>query len=201
MNIDDLQTKLLNGKTDFNNGELICMLRTMAQKIILLESKLTHKTFVPKKYSKECTLDWLNENETHFCDIEHWINTINFEDYLHLVFQNNLEQGTINLLKDNLHNLPIKTNKKNRSDYYVFHNNTWTTWNNEKIILFIKKCTLQFLHVFSLWSLKNQSSFIENESKEQIYLLYYNRVLGPENTDLLYNNIRKFIYKNVFIDM
>jgi len=201
MDIDNLQTKLLNGQTDFNNGELICMLRTMAQKINILESKLTHKTFVPKKYSKECTLDWLNENETHFCDIEQWINTIKFEDYLHHVYQNNLEQGTITLLEENLHTLPIKTNKKNRSDYYVFHNNNWITWNSDKIHLFVKKCTLQFLHAFSLWSLKNQSSFIENENKEQVYLLYYNRVLGPEKCDALYNNVRKFIYRNVFINM
>ena len=201
MDIDGLQTKLLNGQTDFNNGELILLLKSMAQKINLLENKLIHKSVVSKKYSKECTLEWLNENETDHCDIDEWINTIDFQQYLQHVFDNNLEQGTIALLTANIHTLPIKTNKKYRSDYYVFHNRSWTTWNSDKIHLFIKKCTLKFLHVFSLWSLNNQSSFIENENREQLYLLYYNRVLGPEKTDILYNNIRKFIYRNVITDI
>lgn len=201
MDIVTLHTKLLNGETDFNNGELILLLKSMAQKINLLENKLIHKSVVSKKYSKECTLEWLNENETDHCDIDEWINTIDFQQYLQHVFDNNLEQGTIALLTANIHTLPIKTNKKHRSDYYVFHNRSWTIWNSDKIHLFIKKCTLKFLHVFSLWSLNNQSSFIENENREQLYLLYYNRVLGPEKTDILYNNIRKFIYRNVITDI
>jgi hypothetical protein len=133
MDIVTLHTKLLNGETDFNNGELILLLKSMAQKINLLENKLIHKSVVSKKYSKECTLEWLNENETDHCDIDEWINTIDFQQYLQHVFDNNLEQGTIALLTANIHTLPIKTNKKYRSDYYVFHNRSWTTWNSQKM--------------------------------------------------------------------
>jgi hypothetical protein len=199
MNVVDLQTKLFEGETEFSNGELVSLLKHMALKIHKLENNFGQNSFVPRKYNKECALDWLNKNETEYCNIDKWSETIDFNQYLPMIFDNNLEVGTKMAIEKNLDSLPIKTSKQSRTDYYVFHNNKWVVWNSDKIHMFIKKCTLKFLHVFSLWSLNNRDQYINDDNKERVYLQRYNRVLGPDNMDPLCNNVRKFIYKQSFM--
>lgn len=118
--------------------------------------------------------------------------------YLEHVFNNDLNTGIQQLLKENIMNSPIINHNKQIFIYQKINNTpTWNKLSNDEFNKFILNIIQHFATYFNThWFMKNQNNIQTNDYYRDLYIDYYQKILGGHhyNSTTFCSKIQKYLY-------
>jgi hypothetical protein len=193
--------------------ELYLLIQELALRNEKLEKEVAKLKHVQKQ--KMNILDWLNSphasksNPTiSFTD---WVSQVVYAgipDVLKIVYENNLTIGLTKLFENvlELENLPIRAFENKNNIFYVFQKNmdsdpTWNVLTTAELNNMFEKISHQFIVQFKKhWFIPNQHRVECDESYKDLYINYYQRILGGNerlSEDSRHHKLRLFMYSKL----
>lgn len=193
--------------------EMYLLIQELALRNEKLEKELAKLKHVQKQ--KLNIGDWLNSPNSAKTNPEigfkDWLNQVVFKkipDVLEIVYQNNLTIGITKLFENvlNQENIPVRAFENKNNTFYVFEKNpdskfSWKIISTSDLNMAFEKISHQFIVQFkNHWFLPNQHRVENDESYKDLYINYYQRILGGNekiSEDGRYNKLRLFMYSKL----
>ena len=191
------------------------LVQELACRVNRIEKENTHLKQKLSKRNKINVLDWLNKlpidkiPNKSFTD---WINDVVLKNvYLHLdsVYTNDLITGIMSTWKlsidESVENIPLKAFDNRINIFYKYDigptgEYSWMTLTNEEMDVQLKKICKQFLIDFkNYWYDKNEDKINTDEQWTNLYVKYYQRILGGSRitTEVICQRVRQQLYKSM----
>jgi len=193
--------------------EMYLLIQELALRNEKLEKEVAKLKHVQKQ--KLNIGEWLNSPQSAKTNPEicfgDWLSRIVFKkipDVLETVYQNNLTVGMTKLFENVLNqiNLPIRAFENKNNTFYVFEKtldgeSTWKILSTSDLNAVFEKISHQFIVQFkNHWFLPNQHRVEKDESYKDLYINYYQRILGGNekiSEDGRYHKLRLFMYGKI----
>lgn len=135
-------------------------------------------------------LEWMNNNISCKQKFSQFIDEITIQkNELNYIFQNNLQEGMLYILKNNMeHDSPCKCFDV-KKEIYIYED-TWELLTEDKFTEIINKLHKKILHSFSQWKEEN-SEHMKNEDFSLLFASYCSKVVCPS----LQTNSNKLMHK------
>jgi hypothetical protein len=193
--------------------EMYLLIQELALRNEKLEKELAKLKHVQKQ--KMNILDWLNSPQAaktnptiSFTD---WISQTVYKgipDVLKIVYENNLTVGLTKLFENVLeqNNIPIRAFENKNNSFYVFETNAntdpaWKLLSTAELNNVFEKISHQFIVQFkNHWFIPNQHRVESDESYKDLYINYYQRILGGNerlSEDGRHHKLKLFIYGKI----
>jgi|UniRef100_A0A6C0ISC6 hypothetical protein len=122
----------------------------------------------------------------------------NVEQYLNVVFENDLYSGVKHLFDNNLiENMPIFCeNKKVNSIFYIFENQEWTKLTADQFKKIIIHILNEFIVIFNTsWIQTNQTNLLHDPSFYNKYMLYFEKIVGTSqmHQEKIITRVKKYL--------
>jgi hypothetical protein len=192
--------------------EMFLLIKELALRNEKLEKEITKLKQVQKQ--KINILEWLNSPNSsksnpkiYFMD---WILKVVFPEIpniLETVYQTNLSTGLIKLFqnilnRDELNSLPIRAYENKPNTFYIFQEKTdgfeWKILSNDEFNKILSRICHQFIVQFkNNWFIPNQEKVENDENYKDMYINYYQSILGGNeriSDDSRIQKTKQFIY-------
>lgn len=196
-----------------NNNELFQLVKHLSIRIDKLEKD--NQKLIQQQNKKINILEWLNKTDNKpIITFESWlIDTIQprIIDTLECVFHNDLTTAIVKLFDDyfeiaELDQIPICSFAKKNSQIYIYDkckndelDLKWIALTNNQIDKYIDHISNQYIKVFiTEWYHPNQTNIEESDKYKDLYVEYYQKVLGGTVSKETRNiKVKKSIYNKL----
>lgn len=188
----------------------------LIQELALRNEKLEKEIVKLKQVQKQKIniLEWLNSPNSIKTNpkifFKNWILKVVFpeiKNVLETVYQTNLSTGLLklfqNLIKtDNLNTLPIRAYENKPNTFYIFQEKLdvfeWKILTSDEFNNILSKICHQFIVQFKYnWFIPNQEKIENDENYKDMYINYYQSILGGNESiseDSRIQKTRQYIY-------
>lgn len=185
--------------------ELYQLIIQLQQRVTILENENNNL----KKQSRKSKNDCFFMEEVPNITFNEWFLTIlqNVPDHLQLVFEKDLITGIQTLLNKCIletEQIPICCFDRRPNLFYIYNEengqNKWITIENKQMNKYILKISREFVVSFNNdWYMVNKDRIQETEHYMDLYLAYYQKVLGGDtmNDQECCSRIIKYLYQKV----
>lgn len=185
--------------------ELYQLIIQLQQRVTILENENNNL----KKQSRKSKNDCFFMEEVPNITFNEWFLTIlqNVPDHLQLVFEKDLITGIQTLLNKCIletEQIPICCFDRRPNLFYIYNEengqNKWITIENKQMNKYILKISREFVVSFNNdWYMVNKDRIQETEHYMDLYLAYYQKVLGGDtmNDQECCSRITKYLYQKV----
>jgi len=180
--------------------ELYELIIRLEQRVSCLETENKNLKRRPEK-TKDIGFTVEDEPEITF---DAWFEQILREvpDHLQLVFEKDLQTGIQTLLNkciDETRQIPLCCFARKPNTFYIYNQQKWTIIDNKQLNKYILKICNEFIKIFSKdWYLVHEERIQESEHYMDLYLDYYQKILGGNiNDQECCSRINKYLYKKV----
>lgn len=185
--------------------ELYQLIIQLQQRVTILENENNNL----KKQSRKSKNDCFFMEEVPNITFNEWFLTIlqNVPDHLQLVFEKDLITGIQTLLNKCIletEQIPICCFDRRPNLFYIYNEengqNKWITIENKQMNKYILKISREFVVSFNNdWYMVNKVRIQETEHYMDLYLAYYQKVLGGDtmNDQECCSRITKYLYQKV----
>lgn len=190
--------------------EMYLLIQELALRNEKLEKEVAKLKHVQKQ--KINIIDWLNSpnasNTNPTICFSDWVKQVIFKevvDVLKIVYENNLTIGMTKLFENVLdkENIPIRAFQNKNNTFYIFEKNSdeescWKILSTVDLNKVLEKISNHFILQFkNHWFIPNQQLVENNEKYKDLYINYYQRILGGNekiSEDGRYHKLRLFMY-------
>jgi len=193
--------------------EMYLLIQELALRNEKLEKEIAKLRHVQKQ--KLNIVDWLNSPNSAKTNptivFTEWISSVVYKkipDVLEVVYQNNLTVGMTKLFENLLdqEKIPIRAFETKNNTFYVFEKNAdgesvWKMLSNAELNAVFEKISHQFIVQFkNNWFIPNQNRVENEEAYKDLYINYYQRILGGNeriSEDGRHHKLKLFVYSKL----